>query len=172
MMSKMRFAAVYLGLGLLLAACNGGDGDGGTAPTTAELTGKWLLREIATKGQMTMKVPAMGIDTTQSFDTTETYSGSTYYMDFKADNTYESNMPDVEMDDGGLGKRGVELETGTWSLDGKVLTTVSNPDKDTAKVNVTLDGSNLTAKFSMDTTESDSGVTMSMKIDMTAKLVK
>lgn len=172
MIGKLKFAAGYLGLGLFLAACNGGDGDGGTAPTTAELTGKWLLREVATKGHFTMKMPPI-IDTTVHYDTVETYTGSTYYMEFKADNTYESNMPEPEGPEG-VEKRAASpvLETGTWSLQGRVLTTVSNPDKDTAKVDVTLDGGTLKAVFSMDTTYSDSGMTIDSKLDVTAKLVK
>jgi hypothetical protein len=170
-MGKMKFAAGYLGLGLLLAACNGG-GDGGTAPTAAELTGKWLLREVATKGRMSMKFPPI-IDMDTTWDTTESYTGSTYYLDFKADNTYESNMPESETP-GDLEKVAASrvLETGTWSLEGKVLTTVSNPDKDTAKMNVTLEDGNLMARFSFDTTYSDSGMSMTIKSDMAAKLVK
>lgn len=171
MIGKMKFAAGYLGLGLFLAACNGGGGDGGTAPTSAELIGKWLLRDVATSGRISMNFPPFVMDTT--WDTTESYTGSTYYMDFKADNSYQSNMPESDMP-GGLEKRGANLalESGTWSLDGKVLTMVAAPEMDTMKMNVTLDGGTLTAKFSMDTSFSDEQGSMSTRMDMTAKLVK
>lgn len=181
MKGRYGFAATYLGLGLLLAACNGGT-DSGTPPTTAELIGKWLLREVATKGEITMKFPPL-VDTSTKIDTVETYTGSDNYMTFKTDNTYEANMPETDPPDGGIdaAKRAVPrmapLETGTWALAGSDLTlitdaTTENPYKDTIAMKVSLSGTTLKTHLHMDTSSSEGGFTYSTKMDIKATLVK
>jgi hypothetical protein len=160
-----------LGLGLLLAACGG---DESSSPVTeSDLVGRWFTRMVVTKGTITTKFPALGIDTTQKIDTTETYTGTTYYFDFKADHTYESNQPDSPDAKAVAAKvafSGKELEKGKWWVNGNTLKNLPDGKTDTVSSTVHVDGGTLKLHFEIDSSGSEAGATFSIKLkaDITA----
>src|SRR4051794_31182631 len=89
------------GLGLMMMACNSSSGVAAVA--SGDLIGKWLLNKEVTHGTVHEKGSYAGhaIDTTFHMDKDTTYTGGTYFMEFKSDSTYNSNMPD---DTSGLAK--------------------------------------------------------------------
>jgi hypothetical protein len=127
------FHAAWLGLGLLMGACDGG-GDGGGAVAVAEgdLIGKWILRKYHSEGYL--KLGAL----TFPLDEDTTFADDKSYIDLKADHAFVSDMPDPETE----GESTVEV--GTWSLSGKTLTTIGSVDgegePDTVKWDVSLAG--------------------------------
>lgn len=180
-MAKKLLAACMLGLGLVAMGCNGdGDGGLGPAPSNDELIGTWYLREVATKGTITMKFPPL-FDTTINIDTVETYTGTTYYIEFKADKTYVTNSPDSDVTpdfEFEFEKRsaGSVQETGTWSLSGSTLTLNADPSGGdegyTLEQTVALNAGTLTMQAVVDTSVTEEESTFATKLRTTAKLVK
>jgi hypothetical protein len=179
--------AGLFGLALVLGACNGDDdGDSGRALTAEELVGKWLLRQVDAKGRIEADVEFFQIDTVINIDTTAVYTGGEYYAEFRADSTYTFNMPEEEeFVDGGFGDfgdifggfekvaadGGSEMETGTWSLSGTSLTTISSED-DTLVQTATLVGSNLVLQYAVDTAASDTGYSFAADFNVKATFEK
>ncbi len=155
---------------LVLSACNSSGGS--TAPVSAaELIAKWLYRSESIKGSVHTKGTYAGqtIDTTTVIDTSNTYTGADYYIEFKADNTYTANSPESPAS----AKRSAAQapETGTWSAAGAELTTISST-KDTSKVNVAISGSTLTGTMMYDETNSEGPITYTSHATITIGLTK
>lgn len=156
-------------IGLMLAGCNGGDG--ATAVAEGDLIGKWILTSFQSKGYM--KLTIFGTPQTIPLDTTETYTDNANYYDFKADHTFTANTPEPDMGAGlGLEKAAAGLESGTWSLSGNTLTTIStesgSTESDTMDIKVSLSGADGTFSYHVD--EKDS--TFEIKFDAVAKAKK
>ena len=157
-------------LGLFLTACE--PGGGSTTPVAAaDLIGKWLYRSEVAKGTLKSHgvIAGQTIDTTMSLDSTTTYTGNTYYMEFKADNTYTSNSPDM-----GEAKVSAQapIENGTWSVSGAILTTITADKKDTTKVNVAISGTTLTGTMVIDESSTYEGITYTTHADITITMAK
>lgn len=135
------FPAMSLGIGLLLAACNGG-GDGATAVAEGDLIGKWILRKYHSEGHFKLGTLTFPLDE----DTTFTDDKS--YIHLKADHSFVSDIPDPASE----GETTVEI--GTWSLAGSTLTTIGSEDgegvPDTLAWKVAIDGSDGVFSFAMD----------------------
>lgn len=173
-MKKIISVAGLLGFGLLLAACNGGGG--ATAVNEGDLIGRWLIRSDVTTGYMRATGPAGQEIFKLDLGDTNTYTGSTYYFDFKSDHTYTANTPDYGT--GGPLPKAVsrQPEAGTWSVSGANLTLiggeVEQSTKDTITVQAAIEGTNATFTLSMDEKQTDAEGSMEMKIDAVMKAVK
>ena len=157
-------------LGLFLTACE--PGGGSTTPVAAaDLIGKWLYRSEVAKGTIKTHAVIAGqtFDTTTTIDTTHTYTGSEYYIEFKSDNTYTANSP--EMNGAAKASAASALETGTWAVSGATLTTISTT-KDTAVVNVAISGTTLTGTMAIDDTNSEGTYSQITHVDITITMAK
>ncbi|MDB5105177.1 MAG: hypothetical protein JWP91_2866 [Fibrobacteres bacterium] len=158
-------------LGLFLAACDSGDS---TAPVgSGDLVGKWFYRKGVTQGTIHATGTFAGVkyDSTTVIDTTETWTDNTYFIEFKSDNSYTANSPE----DIGGGSPKISsvagMETGTWSVSGSTLTTISS-EKDTTKLNVAVSGNNLTGSIVFDSTQTENGFTITSHVTATLTLSK
>ena len=173
MKTNIKTVSGLLGLGLLLAACNGGGG--ATAVNEADLIGKWLIRSDVSTGYMRI-TDANGAEVLKlDLGDTNTYTGSTYYFDFKADHTYTANTPEYTEEP--LPKRAFrQPESGTWSVSGANLTLIGSETgetmKDTVTVEAVIDGANATFTLSIDEKQTSAEGGMEMKLDAAMKAVK
>ena len=158
-------------MGLLLGACNSG-GDSTSPVAAADLIGNWFYRSSETKGSIRSQFTVGGktYDTTTVIDTSETYTGNEYYIEFKSDSSYTANSPDVGPE-AEKSTAAADLETGTWSVSGSTLTTISS-DKDTAKVNIAISGNTLNGTMAIDTTSAEGGFSMTTHVTVKISLAK
>jgi hypothetical protein len=174
MTNKIKIAAGFLGLGLLLSACNGGDG--ATAVNEGDLIGKWLIRSDISSGYMRATDPTGKEVFKMDLGDTNTYTGSTYFFDFKADHTYTANTPNYTTGEAFPKAAGLQLESGTWSVSGADLTLIGSETgattKDTVTVQAAIDGTNATFSLSIDEKETTAEGSMEMKLDAVMKAVK
>ena len=170
---KMKNGLIGLALvtGLVLAACNSGT-DSAAPVAAGDLVGKWFYRHETTKGSIKSHYVLAGkaYDTTVVLDHDTAYTGTTYYMEFKADNTYSSNSPDDEVE---MEKTSAvsSMETGTWSLSGATLTMISS-DSNTAKINIAVSGTTLTGSVAFDSTATANTTTITTHMNSTLTLSK
>jgi hypothetical protein len=164
MIKKITFWSLGLLMGLALFACDSGT-DSGAAVASGDLVGKWYLRKLQAHSTMSFKGNIFGqaVDTTSQFDTTETFTGTQYFVEFKAEgNAFTSVFPDDLSGSGEAPKRAASLastETGTWSVSGDVLT-LNGSDGTTEKIKVAISGNTLTGTQTTDTTSTESGLTV------------
>lgn len=146
-----------LGLGLFLAACNGG-GEGAVAASDGDLIGKWVLRSYHSSGYFISGALNIPLDEDIAF------TDDRSYIDLKADRSFVSDMPDP----GSEGETTVEV--GTWSLSGKTLTTIGSVDgvgePDTLEWEVALDGAE--GLFSHRIDEKDSLIEIRQTVEIKA----
>ena len=139
---KVKTIAKWIGilavLGLMLTACSSGGG-GSTAVSEADLTGKWILNQSHAIGSISARDGAGKVLFSLNIDTTILYSGSAYYLDLKADHGYVANYPPNPALGIGKVSAAALMETGTWSVSGSILTTITT-DGDTVKTKATVSG--------------------------------
>lgn len=167
MKTAVKWMGILAGFGLMLAACNSGGG-GATAVSEADLTGKWILNESTSKGSISIKDAKGKVLISTNFDTTITYPGVAYYLDLKADHNYTANYPNL-----GFGKVAAvaPVETGTWSVSGNTLTTITT-DRDTVKTQATVSGKSGTFLMKYYESESDDEGSFVTDIDNTFSATK
>jgi hypothetical protein len=164
MVRKIAFWSLGLLMGLALVGCDSGT-DSGTPVSSADLVGKWYLRKVQVGLDVNFKGNFLGapIDTTSHFDTTQDYDGTQYFIEFKSEgNAFTSVFPDDLADAAAALKRSAAAaatETGTWSVSGDMLTLVAS-DGTTEKVQVSISGSTLTGKRTLDSTATQNGLTV------------
>ncbi|MDB5050027.1 MAG: hypothetical protein JWO30_3098 [Fibrobacteres bacterium] len=160
-------------MGLFLAACNSGGGS--TAPiASGDLIGKWFYRKAVTKGTIktSFTIGTQKYDTTEVLDTTATYTGSVNYIEFKSDNTYNSNRPDNPGIGAPKASAVAALENGTWTTSGSTLTLVSSANVTTKIDQVAVSGNDLTGTLNVDTTATSGGFSYSAKLAINLTLSK
>ena len=154
---KKTIATCLLGLGLAAALIGCGDGDGGTAATEGDLVGRWYFTRSVSDGY-SRAVDSEGEELFRfNFDEDTTYPANTYYIDFAANKTYTAKFPESEDTEEALGKRAAQsadVETGTWSVSGGKLTTVT-AEGDTSVLSASIDGSDAKFTFSVNESETD-----------------
>lgn len=151
MLKTKGWIAGLFGMSLLLAACNGGDG--ATAVSEADLVAKWYFKRSVAKGFI-RTVDASGKELFRfNVDEDTTYAGNTHYIEFVANHTYTANYPE-DAGDIPLKRAARPIETGTWSVSGNTVTTISS-EGDTSKVAAAISGSNATFTLDMSVSESD-----------------
>ena len=134
---KMGWMGWVAGFGLMLSACNSGDGV--TAVNATDLEGKWNF----TKAELhfsSKTTPANERFPDYKVDTVINANGLGYFIEFKHDKTYTSNTPPVPSKFL-FGKAGAAAvtETGTWSTSGNSVVLVTS-DKDTSAFQVSISG--------------------------------
>lgn len=168
---KNKVATCLLGLGLAATLVGCGDGSGGTAATEGDLVGKWNFTRSVGEGY-TRVLDGDGEEIFRfNLDMDTTYPANKHYIEFAANKTYTANFPESEDTEEALGKRAALLpaeETGTWSVSGGKLTTVSS-DGITSVLSASIDGSDATFKLTVDETETDpeSGNTFDADFEIT-----
>lgn len=155
-----------VGFGLLLAGCD--SSSGGTAVSNDDLVGKWVINKEVTKGFFSY-TPTGGQEFKINIDTTQTYTGSDYYVEFKADKSYSANYPSSNQ----TTKRSAAsaVETGTWSISGNTVTTISSVG-DTSAVQAAISGKSGTFTVSLHETMNDSDGVYVNSIDATISATK
>jgi hypothetical protein len=164
MIKKITFWSLGLLMGFALFACDSGT-DSGAPVASGDLVGKWYLRKLQSNITMNFKGTIFGqtVDTTSHFDTTETFTGTQYFVEFKSEgNAYTAVFPDEPTGTDEAPKRAASLastETGTWSVSGDQLT-LNSSDGTTEKIKVAISGNTLTGTQVLDTTSTESGLTV------------
>lgn len=127
----------------------------------AALLGKWEFSKQRTAGYMTF-TPTGGTPVKVDIDTTEFFSvAEDYYIRFDSSHAYQAHFQDsvaTTPKRAARAKRSARaaLETGTWTLSGNVVTTVSSAG-DTTHITAALDGSAATFKVFLNETIPDTG---------------
>jgi hypothetical protein len=133
MIAGVRFLFTTLVSLFLVAACNGGGGEGVAAVPEGDLIGKWVLRKYHSEGYYRLLGGA-----SVSLDEDSAFTDDRAYLQFKADSTFVSDLPDPESD------QGTVVEVGTWRLSGNKVTTIASVDgvgqPDTLTWNVSIQG--------------------------------
>lgn len=126
-------ALVAVVAGVMIWGCSKSS-TGPSAPSTAELIGKWVFSSVHITGSNTIHL-GMGIpDSTIHTDTAITFSGSANYAQLNADMTYSMKMP------GMASMPGAQVsDSGTWSLAGSSLRMISTAG-DTTNLGVSVSG--------------------------------
>ena len=170
MKTAAKWMGILAGLGLMLTACDSG-GDGATAVSETDLTGKWFLSKSDSKGSISIKDAKGKVLFSSNFDTTITYPAATYYLDLKADHNYTANYPPNPAL--GIGKVSAValMESGTWSVSGNTVTTITT-DGDTVKTTATVSGKTGTFLVKYYESESDEEGSFVTDIDNTFSATK
>lgn len=128
-------ALVAMVAGIIIGGCSQSS-TGPSAPSTADLIGKWIFSSVIMKGTTTIHLGITGVpDSTYQTDTTITFSGTANYAQLYADMTYATQMP-------GMASTGAPVsDTGTWSLSGSSLRLIS-VSNDTTNLSVSVSGKN------------------------------
>ncbi|MBN2036375.1 MAG: hypothetical protein JW768_06495 [Chitinispirillaceae bacterium] len=130
--------------------------DNPAGPSNNDLIGKWVFSKAVTHMSITGGGMSMTIDTTINF------TGNNDYIELRSDNTYTV----VSDEDWSLPKKAMNktayssTETGTWSLSGSSLTTIST-EGDTTVVTVSQSGSSATFSQSLNEYDPDLDMTIS-----------
>jgi hypothetical protein len=157
---KMKHGLIGLGvaMGLFLAACDSGDGV--TAVNSTDLIGKWNMTQQEFHSVTKVSGGSVTIPD-QKYDTVENLAGQGDYVEFKNDNTYSANFPS---NGNGAAKTSAiaAVETGTWSVAGNTVTTISSDKKDTLAMVAAISGKSGTFTASKTESSVEAGYTYSM----------
>jgi|SRR5271157_2798933 hypothetical protein len=128
-------ALVAMAAGLMIWGCSKSS-TGPSAPSTAELIGKWVFSSVHITGSNTIHL-GMGLpDSTIHTDTAITFSGSANYAQLYADMTYSMQMPAMASMPGAPAS-----DSGAWSLAGSSLRMISTAG-DTTNLSVSVSENN------------------------------
>ncbi|MEO7424932.1 MAG: hypothetical protein ABI036_07085, partial [Fibrobacteria bacterium] len=156
------------GLGMLLAGC-----DSSTSPGTATaetLVGKWSYTQVIYKYD-SKTTPASPDYPDEHMDTTFDFTGKGKYIEFKSDKTYTAVHPDLFFQAAArVSAAKAGIETGTWSMENGIVTTVA--EGDTTKGQVNISGSAISILITLEETDKDGDLTTTYNTNITFKGVK
>ncbi|GEM_PF-4363155 len=144
---------ILAGACLMILACNSGDGV--TAVSSTELVGHWNFTR-AEFHYTSKTTPAVAGVPDYKKDTVMDVTGKGNYIEFKNNMTYVANLPTISL---GFAKAvAAKVDSGTWSINGNTLTTISVA-KDTVIAAVSISGASGTFTASLNDSSTDAGET-------------
>lgn len=131
----MKFLSVFLAVsGIVLSArCNLEQ----AGFSEEDLMGTWMMSTATMTSTTVMHTAGTGRDSAATDDTTMNFTNSNDYYIFYRDKTYYT-----QFDDNIIGNTGMMSDSGTWTLRGSTMTTISSQSPAPRTSTVDLNGNN------------------------------